>query len=62
MTWDGVVTKYHRKHSKDIWIIESVESYIQTIVLKKTLESISFEYIDAAPSALTRLRTVQSRD
>ncbi|KAI5170891.1 hypothetical protein PAEPH01_1527 [Pancytospora epiphaga] len=30
--------------SKDIGITESVESYIQTIVLKKTLESISFEY------------------
>ncbi|KAI5177416.1 hypothetical protein PAEPH01_2470, partial [Pancytospora epiphaga] len=30
MTWDGVVTKYHRRHSKDIGITESVESYIQT--------------------------------
>ncbi|KAI5170501.1 hypothetical protein PAEPH01_1487, partial [Pancytospora epiphaga] len=27
MTWDGVVTKYHRRHSKDIGI---TESYIQT--------------------------------
>ncbi|KAI5173453.1 hypothetical protein PAEPH01_1990 [Pancytospora epiphaga] len=27
MTWDGVVTKYHRKHTKDI---EITESYIQT--------------------------------
>ncbi|KAI5169433.1 hypothetical protein PAEPH01_0708 [Pancytospora epiphaga] len=44
MTWDGAVTKYHRRHLKGIWIIESVESYIQTIVLKKTLESILFEY------------------
>ncbi|KAI5176031.1 hypothetical protein PAEPH01_2221 [Pancytospora epiphaga] len=41
MTWDGVVTKYHRRHLNDI---EMTESYIQTIVLKKTLESISFEY------------------
>ncbi|KAI5170537.1 hypothetical protein PAEPH01_1517 [Pancytospora epiphaga] len=44
MTWDGVVTKYHRRHLKNIGITESVGSYIQTIVLKKTLESISFEY------------------
>ncbi|KAI5168503.1 hypothetical protein PAEPH01_0184 [Pancytospora epiphaga] len=41
MTWDGAVTKYHRQHLKAIRI---TESYIQTIVLKKTLESISFEY------------------
>ncbi|KAI5182018.1 hypothetical protein PAEPH01_2858, partial [Pancytospora epiphaga] len=34
-------TKYHRGHLKGI---EMTESYIQTIVLKKTLESISFEY------------------
>ncbi|KAI5170534.1 hypothetical protein PAEPH01_1514 [Pancytospora epiphaga] len=39
MTWDGVVTKYHRRRLKNIGITESVESYIQTIVLKKTLES-----------------------
>ncbi|KAI5173811.1 hypothetical protein PAEPH01_2035 [Pancytospora epiphaga] len=41
MTWYDVVTKYHRRHSKDI---EIIESYIQTIVLKKTLGSISFGY------------------
>ncbi|KAI5169413.1 hypothetical protein PAEPH01_0688 [Pancytospora epiphaga] len=31
MTWDGVVTKHHRRHLKEIGI---AESYIQTIVLK----------------------------
>ncbi|KAI5179321.1 hypothetical protein PAEPH01_2614, partial [Pancytospora epiphaga] len=36
MTWDGVVTKYHRRHSKSIGI---TGFYIQTIALKKTLES-----------------------
>ena len=44
MTWDGMVTNYHRNHLKEIGIADSVEAYIQTIVLKKTLESISFEY------------------
>ena len=44
LTWDGVVTKYHRKYSHEIGITDSVEAYIQTIVLKKTLESISFDY------------------
>ena len=44
MTWDGMVTKHHRNHSRDIGLSDSVEAYIQTIVLKKTLESISFDY------------------
>ncbi|KAI5178507.1 hypothetical protein PAEPH01_2556 [Pancytospora epiphaga] len=39
--WDGVATKYYRRHLKDI---EMTESYIQTIVLKKPLESIFFKY------------------
>ncbi|KAI5172812.1 hypothetical protein PAEPH01_1808 [Pancytospora epiphaga] len=41
MTWDGAVTNYHRQHLKNIGIIES---YTQAIVLKKALESTSFEY------------------
>ncbi|KAI5173819.1 hypothetical protein PAEPH01_2043 [Pancytospora epiphaga] len=63
MTWDGVVTKYHRRHSKDIGITESVESYIQTIVFKKTLESISFEYRRGAERLdETEDKPVQSRE
>ena len=42
MTWNGMVTKYRKKHSKEIDLQPKVEAYIQ-IVLKKTLESISFE-------------------
>ena len=49
---------------KEIRISDSVEAYIQTIVLKKTLESISFDYrrgrlldgeaeCEPAPSAVT---------
>ena len=44
MTWDGIVTKFHQKYSKDIGLTTKIEAYIQYIVLKKTLESISFEY------------------
>ncbi|KAI5168631.1 hypothetical protein PAEPH01_0284 [Pancytospora epiphaga] len=48
--------------SKDIGITESVESYIQTIVLKKTLESISFEYRRGAERLdETEDKPVQSR-
>ncbi|KAI5175251.1 hypothetical protein PAEPH01_2120 [Pancytospora epiphaga] len=63
MTWDGVVTKYHRWHLKDIRITESVESYIQTIVLKKTLERISFEYrCGVERFDKTEYKPVQSRE
>ena len=43
-TWDGLVTVYHKKHIKELEITDNVKAYIQTIVLKKTLESISFEH------------------
>ncbi|KAI4293031.1 hypothetical protein PAPHI01_2305 [Pancytospora philotis] len=44
MIWDGVVTKLHKRHSTEIRLSDSVGVYIQTIALKKTLESISLEY------------------
>ena len=44
MTWEGVVTNYRKKYSKELKISDSIEAYIHTIVLKKTLESISFDY------------------
>ncbi|TBU11228.1 hypothetical protein CWI38_1314p0030 [Hamiltosporidium tvaerminnensis] len=42
MTWDGIVTKYHKSHLKRLEIPMNVEAYIQSIVLKKTVETISF--------------------
>ncbi|KAI5177417.1 hypothetical protein PAEPH01_2471 [Pancytospora epiphaga] len=46
MTWDGMVMNDHKQYSREIGLTDSVEVYIhiQTIVLKKTLESISFKY------------------
>ncbi|KAF9762359.1 hypothetical protein NGRA_2079, partial [Nosema granulosis] len=44
MTWDGCVTAYHRKHVRSLNLSTSTETYIQSRVLKKTLESISFEH------------------
>ncbi|KAF7684706.1 hypothetical protein TCON_0091 [Astathelohania contejeani] len=44
MTWDGVVTKYHRNDLKELNITFIIEAYIQSMVLKKTLETILFEY------------------
>ncbi|TBU09310.1 hypothetical protein CWI38_2162p0010 [Hamiltosporidium tvaerminnensis] len=43
MTWDGIVTKYHKTYVKRLQISMNVEAYIQSIVLKKTLETISFD-------------------
>jgi hypothetical protein len=43
MTWDGVVTKFHRRYLKELSITPKIEAYIQSIVLKKTLESISLD-------------------
>ncbi|TBU00162.1 hypothetical protein CWI36_1726p0020, partial [Hamiltosporidium magnivora] len=39
MTWDGIVTKYHKSHLKRPEIPMNVEAYIQSIVLKKTRAS-----------------------
>ena len=43
MTWKGLVTKYHKKHRNEIGITPKTEAYIQSLVLKKTFESISFD-------------------
>ena len=43
LTWEGLVTKYHKKHRSEIGINTKTEAYIQSLVLKKTLESISFD-------------------
>ena len=40
MTWEGLVTKYHKKHRNEIGIQPKTEVYIQSLVLKKTFESI----------------------
>ncbi|KAK1347413.1 hypothetical protein LUQ84_003179 [Hamiltosporidium tvaerminnensis] len=43
MTWDGIVTKYYKTYVKRPEILMNVEAYIQSIVLKKTVETISFD-------------------
>ncbi|TBU12610.1 hypothetical protein CWI38_0697p0050 [Hamiltosporidium tvaerminnensis] len=54
ITWDGIVTKYHKTYLKRLQIPINVETYIHSIVLKKTLEMISFDRrrgIESGPSA-----------
>ncbi|KAK1348626.1 hypothetical protein LUQ84_002232 [Hamiltosporidium tvaerminnensis] len=43
MTWDGIVTKYHKSHLKRLEIPMNVEAYIQSILFKKTVKTISFD-------------------
>ncbi|TBU01931.1 hypothetical protein CWI37_0596p0010, partial [Hamiltosporidium tvaerminnensis] len=52
MTWDGIVTKYHKSHLKRLEIPMNVETYIQSIVLKKTLETNSFDRLRGLESGL----------
>ena len=57
MTWDGVVTTYHKKYIRDLEIQPNVEAYIQSLVLKKTLESISLDYRRGRDENLTEEET-----
>jgi hypothetical protein len=43
LTW-GVVTRYHDKYRRNLEISNRIEAYIQSLVLKKTLESISLDF------------------
>ena len=43
MTWDGIVTKCHKSYVSRLGLLPNVESYIQTRVLKKTLETVPLE-------------------
>ena len=65
LTWDGIVTKHHHRHSEALGLSRHAEAYIQALAVKKTLESVSYEHRrnllergdgeDAAERALERL-------
>jgi hypothetical protein len=44
MTWEGLVTTFHEDYCKELRIDRRTEAYVQTRMLKMTLESISMEY------------------
>ena len=35
MTWDGIVTNYHKKHIKELGLTKTIEAYIQSKVQRK---------------------------
>lgn len=44
ITWDGIVTIYHEKYRKMLKIEDHIEAYIQSLLLRKTFESICIDY------------------
>ena len=44
MTWDGIVTKTHKYYLKELGISNNIEAYMQSLVIRKTLESISLDH------------------
>ena len=40
MTWDGLVTRHFKRYMKQLQVTSKLQAYIQSVVLKKTCESI----------------------
>ena len=59
MTWDGMVRNYHHKFIKQLEVTSTIEAYTQSIILKKTLKSISFEYRRGIADGLTKEEVIQ---
>ena len=43
LTWDGIVTRHHRKYVARLELPPNVEAYIQSRVIRRTLEGISVD-------------------
>ena len=44
ITWGGISTIYNKRFCEEINVTDRVFAYIQTIALKKTMESISLDF------------------
>ena len=44
ITWDGISLQRHNSYAKEIDLTTKIEFFIQIIVFKKTVESVSFSY------------------
>lgn len=43
VTWDSVVTKFHRQYRTDLNLDDRIEAYTQTRILKMILENLTME-------------------
>jgi hypothetical protein len=50
LTWDGLATKCHGSYKKLLGIEDRTEAYIQSLILKKTFESISIDFRRSEPN------------
>ena len=44
INWDGIVTKTHKHYLKELGISNNIEAYMQSLVIRKTLEIISLDH------------------
>ena len=44
MTWEGVVTKFHKQYLREVGVDAHIQAYTQIVTIKKTLELVSLEY------------------
>ena len=44
MTWDGLVTRHFKRYMQQLQVKKRLQAYMQTMVLKKTCESILADY------------------
>ncbi|UYV82953.1 B3GNT1 [Cordylochernes scorpioides] len=62
LTWDGIVTKYNKQRRKEINIRKRDFAYIQSLVLKKTMEIISTEKKNEPYDKLQRNKEMEAMD
>jgi len=44
MTWNGLVTRHFKRYMQQLQVKKRLQAYMQTVVLKKTCESILADY------------------
>ena len=59
ITWDGIVSNYHKKYLKELGVTNNIEAYIQARVLKATLETVSFDYRRGIEDGFSREEDVE---
>ncbi|KAM0688162.1 hypothetical protein COBT_000583 [Conglomerata obtusa] len=56
ITWNGLVTKFHKQYCRLLEIPAKTEAYIQTIALEKSLELISLDMRRGIEEKIKNLR------
>jgi hypothetical protein len=56
MTWEDLVTKYHKNQSNEIGISTKTEANIQSLVLKKTLKNASYLYFGDIEKVISTMK------